>query len=67
MLRRKQRVKRHERLIKYKTHWLTKQKYKIITTTNEKYDENNWDTIFDPENKEKIVREKKPLSGKCLI
>ena len=51
---------------KRKTYY-TKQKYKIITTTNEKYDENNWDTIFDPENKEKIVREKKPLSGKCLI
>ena len=47
--------------------YYTKQKYKIITTTNEKYDENNWDTLFDPENKEKIVREKKPLSGKCLI
>ena len=27
--RRKQRERRHERLIKYRTHWLTKQKYKV--------------------------------------
>ena len=44
-----------------------KQKYKIITTNNEKYNQNEWETIFDPENKEKIVREKNPLNGKCLI
>jgi superfamily II DNA or RNA helicase len=47
--------------------YYTKQKYKIIMTTNDNYDKDKWDTVFDPKNKEKIVREKNPLEGKCLI
>lgn len=47
--------------------YYTKQKYKIIMSNSETYKNDDWETIFDPENKEKIVIEKNPLEGKCLI
>ena len=36
-------------------------------SNSETYKNDEWETIFDPENKEKIVIEKNPLEGKCLI
>ena len=42
-----------------------KQKYKIIHTTNERFKDNLWDMIYDPQNKQK--REAKKKTTQCLI
>lgn len=52
----------------------TKSKYKIIQTTNLKYSKNEWETIFEPGEKENNYRKKikksetsKFLQGKCML
>ena len=48
-----------------------KQKYKIVSTDNNKYESQQWDTEYDPTNSKeslkKIKKKEEPLRGKCLI
>ena len=53
-----------------------KNKYKIIRSSNHVYDDNNWETIYDPasspdkteKRNKKMKSEDTPLlSGKCLV
>jgi len=48
-----------------------KQKYYIISTTNEKYKEDVWENVYDPkksnESIKKIKKKDEPLKGVCLI
>ena len=48
-----------------------KQKYKIVSTDNNKYETQQWDTEYDPTNSKeslkKIKKKEEPLRGKCLI
>jgi len=48
-----------------------KQKYKIISSSNEKYFNNEWETIYDPDNssesEKKIKKKDNPMKGVCLI
>lgn len=48
-----------------------KQKYNIISTTNNNYLHDKWDVIYDPEkgkeSVKKIKSKEEPLKGKCLI
>ena len=49
----------------------TKQDYKIISTSSEKYDKKEWTTVYEPGSK-KSKKSKEPLQdsgliGKCLI
>jgi len=48
-----------------------KQKYNIISSNNNDYFENKWDTVYDPEKNDKslkkIKKKDEPLKGVCLI
>ncbi len=48
--------------------YYVKQNYRIIKTTNQEYDNNSWETLYEPGTKQKkIKKDQDPMKGKCLI
>lgn len=48
--------------------YYVKQNYRIIKTTNQEYDNNSWETLYEPGTKQKkIKKDQDPMKGTCLI